>query len=419
MSKAERVRRIYQCDLSEEFRNVSEQRSAQKEWERATSHMRSRSISMLPDVWAAVSWLKSKLSKPGVVLSLPGYLFTSATVGRTVAQEINQKDLNPWIASCEAIREETQMFDVANLPNTVFFECVNAYPEKQFSVKVHHVDKSKDEVQIIQRIHAGSDISRGAEILVCDARSHGSLFLVPLVVRMKETLSSFFVWNAFSWGMGMGVRQLPEPIQPAGDSISVPTASSVLARHAGSDEAAASSTSSVQQDVLALKSLPDTVASNALISILLSAERTGSDVVPFQEIEDVHMDNLQTLAQAGAVILAENDFGELAVSVNKSMLRYFSRFLVRTPQQVMRVDAYSGTCKSDMAMALIRGGWTGRDSLDAPFKHGGPLLFVCHSRRPNSYFTCLLQKSKLFAKGISEIPHDWKDWLCNDSDQCG
>ena len=408
MTSEQKLRRAYQCSLEDEFRDMTNEREAQENFLRQSAHTRS-TVMDLPASWkAGLSYLKTRLMA-GEVFSLPADLFTLAANGTGPGSDFNWQAADPWADSLASAALPQIQFDMQAVPNCVFFQSVCPRPEKRHNVVLHHQDRCLDVVSVVRRSVVDYVVEQRRVSLLSVKHSPETIRLLPLLARTTDLLKSFFIWRPAAFGVAEVDRMPLADIQTATDPFPMilPSASEVLELAIPSAGQQAASVASGSR----LRNLSDEAVASNLLLIGRALRASASESVPFLALQDVHMDDLLELEQKGVVALTEDEFGELQVSRIESGIKFTSWQLMCNPIQVAHGTSYSLTSKLDLALALVRDGWRAKDTVRvAAFAPNGAKEFLRDHRRPNSYFHCLIEWERLFAKGVPHIHHKWKDF---------
>ena len=412
MTPHQKISRVYQCDMQAEFRDMKEEAACHKDWLKDTAFSRSKPIDLPPDVKACVLYMKAKLSHPGLIYSLPQDLFRQATERSDAPQNNEMAALECWDEGCAIMYQDQHAdYQFPNAGETVFFEPINAYPERRFHVALHHRDRVNDKVEVMQRKFVVN--STGDRIvLMCDREGSLTISLLPLVKKMGQTLMSFFSWKTGGVGSTYTLRTFPEglPALPGGNQRAMQADMSLTNHAAETQHEESCGSGGFSSAALALP-VSDLQTSVAVERILLAAEQNGNPNVAFDSLEGVSWPDVTALSSVGALRVQADEFGGAEISVTESAFKLSSKFQIHSPTQVVWQSAYHGTCKMDLVFALLRDSWIPMERSLAPYKASVEKEFLCNSRRPNSYFVCLLQCSRLFDKGVVHVPHTWKDHL--------
>ena len=401
LSRGEKINRIYQCSLADEFRDVEVEKRARAEW-LAQTLFRRRVPRTLPLSWSlGVSYLRAKLAS-GVVFSLPSALLDLAEIAPQDA-DFDYQAVNPWEMAIGVGSEGASGFNWRHVETTSFFEVINPNPHRRQNVVLHHLDRDDNIVHIVRRRRLSHQRRSGQVNLLSTTANHKALYLRTMVNMLPQYLPHLFAWRTIAHGEAQGIRwqgqaQTPITIQP----MILPSLAS-----------AASSSAIEAVPVLAdsiVQRVPDEVA-NAVLAKLGGGEsppNVAQQWIPFMALEGVAWDTIAAMADEGALCVKENSAGEVEIARREEGIKYLNAQTVGEAIQAMRVDFSVCSSKLDSVLALLRQEW--RPNADAvPFVSGGPKHFLCIQTRPASYFTCLVVSEHLFAKGIVDIPHNARD----------
>jgi hypothetical protein len=131
-----------------------------------------------------------------------------------------------------------------------------------------------------------------------------------------------------------------------------------------------------------------------------------SKEIPFTAIDGIHSDVVQDLAERGVVVLRQDEFLDVHVSLNPYMLVPISIPAVGAAVPLSRDVLAAQPCKLPKVYYMFRlreEGW-----LPGPakvFVQNGPQLYIESLDRPLSYFIALHTSSRIFQKGATEIRH--------------
>ena len=230
------------------------------------------------------------------------------------------------------------------------------------------------------------------------------LHLLPLVMRLESTLVGLYRWVSKQRGVAETVRRPPRSLPPVDPfPLTLPTASDVLAL--ARPEPSASSSATRMEVGMEL----DAVAHNVILSLVGRAVSAADErEVPFSSLDGIRYEAVENLASSGALTLRSNDFGEVMISRNNSMIMDVGAQLLGDALQVLHINSFSYSCKLGVVLKLLRDGWRHRES-PKPFKPDEAKMLLNEHRRPCSYLVCLLEHAALFAKGVPRIAHTLKD----------
>ena len=399
MSRHQKIDAIYQCDLDSEFRDVSVQQAARQQWLLHTSHTR-RQASRLPQLWSlTVSYLQAKFVRH-VVFSLPTALFDLSAI-LPVDGDLDYNRASPWDEMIAIGASEPKQFNFALSHTTTFFEVVNAAPQNRQNVAVHYADDWLDQVHVLQRTLHSSDVASRRVVLLSTSDSHKVLHLRVFVNLLASYLPNLFMWKHVAYGESKAVRRNTRPEVLQDDLAPLMPISLSGGGHSIAVGGSASSSHH--------RMTSDVVATDVLAQMdLVQSRQDLPQAVPFSEMRGIHLDNVASMVEDGALVVETSEFGELFLAQREAGIRYISLQLVSDPVQMIMADVCTCTSKLDLVLWLLRHGWVAGDVL-APYAQGDDRIFACSSFRPTSYFTCLVRSDDLFARGIVSVPHDAKD----------
>ena len=404
LQRGEKINRIYQCSIEDEYRDVREEKQAHTEWLALTASRRSIHHS-LPLRWnLGISYFRAKFAA-GVVFSLPTALLELAMIAPRDS-DFDYQAVDPWSIGVEAGSAGPKRFHMTGVRTTSFFEVVNPNPQRRQNVALHHLDNDDNVVHIVRRHQLTHDRQGGQVNLLCTSRQHQSLFLRTIVNMMAQFLPNLFSWRTVAHGAAQGVRVQPQ--QPAiapveFEQMILPSSSSSLVRVSSASDVAMGASPGIDNRIA------DEVAHHVLAQVDAARSRRGVQGVSFSDMEGVAWEDVATMVNEGALSLGEDEWGEVIISRREEGIRYLSAQTVGEAIQAMRVDFCVCSSKLDSVLTLIRQGWRHGGDEAVAFVPDGEKCFQCNPLRPASYFTCLVVSGDLFAKGISAIPHDAKD----------
>lgn len=404
MSHHAKLHRVYQCDIESEFRDMGKEKEAHAVWIAQTKHLRNAGPVDLGASWKlCIGYLKTKL-QPGRVFTLPKDLYIRA-VDRPIGLDVDLSAVDPFADAIMAHARGRDEFNMQYLSDVVFFEVVNAHPERRKQLGVHHLDHWTDAVAVVRRdVVAHDALSQRVIILNTsgqDERIHASVLAADII----HTLRSFFRWTLVAHGSGHTARKhIQLPVRPSGSAL-LTRASDVLEVETRSllPEAANAETALV----IALPN--DSLAVDCLSQIRRACEMPGVDFANFMDLSNVAFDTVCTLARCGALSMRDSEFGELQLSIAPAGVMYIGMTTLGLPEQVLHISERSFGSKLDAILSLLRNGWENCRTKLAPHVAAGPFKFYLDKRKPTSYFACLAQATELFQKGVPSIPHDTKD----------
>ena len=269
-------------------------------------------------------------------------------------------------------------------------------PDNRQNVILHHLDLWTDSVHVSRRALLSNRVQSGRVLLLSKAHAHQTLNLRTLVKDARHLLD-LYVWELVAHGLGQAVRRHPQPVEMLGvEPMVLPCASQALALRASDGPG----------DVMNAMSrfIDDEVAVHVIAEVDLACANSDSDHARFSDLNCCHIDDVARMADAGALEVWQDEFGDLLVRKAEGGTRYVNVQSAGLPMQIIRVDRCSPNSKLDVVLGLLRLGWTA-GAARANYQPGGRTLFVCSWLRPTSYFNCLLNSAELFSKGVPSIPH--------------
>ena len=407
MNRLQKIKKIYQCDMDTEFKDLSAERQAHAEWQQQTVAMRSYPKTFPPSWQAALLYLKTKLSAK-CVFSLAGEEFLRALAEPPGDDQLNMAASDPWKKTLAVWNTSEVQFDMNLARDYAFFEVINAYPERRSNIVFHHLQTWSDRVLIRRRTVWKHDVASKRVILLSETGPSETLHLRPLIHYMTDTLELLFSWSSVVLGSALSWRMpnRPPALADAQPQLMANKAETVVL-DPSTDLVVQVGASASQLDSVATCNLSDSDAIACLAKLQeMEAEEFGW--VHFEEMQDVHVQTLLDLAQIGAVCVMNDEFGAIKAKRLPDGLKYVSLQTVGSPRQVLRQDAWSGSSKLDVVVALLRDGWT--EGPRAPYKRGAVKKFIPERTRPLSYFMCVMQVDGIFAKGLKALRHDLKDY---------
>ena len=406
MSKADKLQSVFQCSVEAEYRDMQLERDANAQWLVETAHTRKAGPRDMSLSWrTCVSYLKGKMERCSVH-SLPLPLFEKALV---CPSECDLKNIDPCsdVLGAASVHQEHEPFNIAAVDDVVFFEVLNAHPERRSHVPIHYQDTFTDAVHISRRRVLCSDSALSRVVLVSEADQLDTLHLRVLVDGIADSLRSWHTWKLISHGCAETGRRRPlgNVAASAADNSSVmlPIAANVLV------SPLATSPSSSSSGALALPMLGDVASVRILESLsILQAEQPESDGVPFNAMIGTHIEEVRALEHVGALSVTEDEFGCSIVATSPSMTKYINVALVGNPTRFMDGKVCVNS-KLDLVIHLLVQGWVPHAKPAIHNVGSGENRFVSSFARPLSYFACLYLLDELSVKGVKQLPHFEKD----------
>ena len=399
MTRQGKLLAIYQCSIEAEFRNMAEERQSHEAWLSSTAHYR-EAKPIVNDSWhLCIQYLKAKI-QPSVdhVHSLPADIFQAATVQPT------EGDLTRVDPATTAVEGASALQVVpANVPaDLVFFDMVNANPQRRAHVPLHHLERSTDDVFVAARRVLFASPDRQRMVLAnTGGGSHQKLHLRVLVEKMPTVLHALLRWNLVARSSASTLRLPDEPVAaPLRDGaeeynppLLMPNASEFL-RTSAAGSAATPSSLALQRPA------GDEVA---MMRILEQLERLQNqdecrDGVPLDAFPDHHSEEFRQLVAAGNIRVQENEAGTLATT-DVTQTKFIVVRAVHQPKPLARFGVWNPQSKLDVIMALRQDGWAAHEArVLVAYKQDGGKLFRQDFRRPCSYFAALALASSIFDK---------------------
>jgi hypothetical protein len=218
MTRASKIHMVYQCSLESEYKPLEEQQTAHMLYLENTMHLRSGAAMKMHPAWkACVDYLKAKLAT-GFVYSMPLELFDAISTEECWKNMPVMSASDPWQDVCSWDGVTPHLFNMEDVPSTVFFETTNPYPERRFHVPTHHATLWNDAVHVSKRSLISSDVPSGRVVLLTARGSDATIHLLPLVEKMVATLRSLHRWSLVALTVGQAARKpvetLPLPHAP-------------------------------------------------------------------------------------------------------------------------------------------------------------------------------------------------------------
>ena len=163
-----------------------------------------------------------------------------------------------------------------------------------------------------------------------------------------------------------------------------------------------SDTEASSTDIALAQSISDSRASSCVRELL---HKAGDGWAAFDSLENVSMDEITALTRHGAVETSLSEFDEVLVRPKNDGLRWVSNIVIAEPQLMYISHALVPESKLDLMISLQRQGWVTAKEIKEAWNEGDPLVCVFDSRRPISYYQCLLRRSALIAKNVKTILH--------------
>jgi len=399
LSRVEKIRRVYQCALEDEYRDMTEERTQQLSFLDQTSHTR-RGPPRGYKVPAKQCLLYLKVTfanDPDFVFSLPEDIFQvmAAPMGGPVELDGEYID-----QVCAAVTQPEVPYDMGSVGATVFFFVINNQPEKRHLVSIDYEDHDIDHIKVSKCLVIESDAERQTVTLSASPGST-TISVAPLIADVGNLLPKLYRWAVAK----KGSEQTARIAQPMLEDRAVPVAPALPGTIALAPQVAHLAIAGPPVDQqLALRPLDDATCAKIIATVREACARNESGWAELLGLDDVDLVDVGRLAGLGALEARADDFGIISVQPRDSGMRWMSCVTVHDALQAMRVDTYSENSKLDMCLHLIRHGWLA-DPDPVAVTPQGPLSFLLDVRRPASYFIALLHTVEIQQKQVQEIHH--------------
>ena len=390
LTRKQKIERVYQCAIEDEFKDMSTQVVLHQQYLENTRHMRSTNANVFTLSWAqAIAFFKCKFA-PDNVFSLPTDIFDLATsVSAAIGNQACDK-LSEFVDFATASIVE---FDFRDVGNVVFFNVVNAHPERRSLVPIQYIDRRTDEI-CVSKCTVVASILEARTVVVSVDELLVTLRVSVLVALASRVLPCLFKWAVKSRRSTQAFKQ-PEPDADQDQrsfsdvgSYALPARSSsclvpVLASNSSASE---TSSASLARLTLGIGEL------NVLLGQIRACSVAGW--TPATALADVSRATLGELCEIGLLEMRSASGSGHEIRPVESALKWCSMLGLSSPSQVLHLGIGASTCKFDSVLALIKSGWQVGADPSHPFAPGSPRRFVADLLRPASYFKCLLPPRK-------------------------
>ena len=400
----ELIKRVYQCTIVDQFEDITSAKAESKAWGLVAAQRCVRVREMTPGRRLVLQYLKQVLGQ-GVYFSLPSNLFNAAEayVGPHNAEDMPSSCL-------AAAARATVDFSFDDLPDTVIFMVVNLGPQRRELLKVPHLLDVPTRINVSRCAVVAERAVEQQVVVSNDFRSHASLDLDLFIDRIGDVLLSLFSWRTIGSKpvLQNGAPRLSDMVALEDDySLPTPVGSRPLRRRTQ----LASTPLSSRALVPVVDAAAETAGSVRSLHIVHLAQ-TSDDLVPFSSLQGLAADEVHRLQLSGALFVAEDDFGEMLVGINKTAVQWSTAVTVGSPVQVSAVPdncAPLQSCKLSLVIRHHAESWAKTSDALSPWKRDDPLLYALNWNRPRSYFAALVEREYILQKGAPEVKHNASD----------
>lgn len=385
----------YQCSIASQFRDHSEQKRVAVEWSKiAKPILQPTVLPMSSEDRLLVEFMRAKFEQPRRVWSIPrmhvpgdpAFVPSAGAEGLPICAALAQS----LEAAVEPINQE--------VGTLFFFRIVSARPDAKRMLPIPHLIKSKGRV-VVETCQLDG-VRDGVVSLSMHGRERRELDLCAMC-NMK-VLSQLLCW---------GEEQLDSSI-----TLALPAAASLGA--IGALQAQALGPVPGVSGEAALVPLANSTkkgAQSQILSCLLDSGCTVDDgeYMPCMQVlercPNASVDIADLLVASGTLVAQQDEFGEVAIAVDRSQLAldWSSRLASPDPILLLPVsDLSPHSSKIDMVLALLRDGWVAERRAPPLYADGADKRFAeSMVHRSSLYFLCLLKAPDIFARGCPAIAH--------------
>ena len=397
MSNNEKLKRIYQCTLSDEFEDMTEARRASHDAMNLTLVQRVGPEPSVNDAWkCAVTYLRGTFHL-NVVYSVPQEIW-NMIYGNRRSDHMQLLMADPIQAAMDAVCARAPRLTSEALPGLVFFQVKQVNPEKRARVGVFHAPPLRYGIHVC--VCSVSDIEHGplgprAVVLSSEGGSIVGVDLIAMASTIKAVMDSMHTWRVVDQRANR--RLLDAPHQRlhihAPDIVDVPSGPgelAVVARHT------------------------DTASVERLISELAAMGAwEGRGAAP-ADSTTAHIDTVLALRDAGAIVAVADEFGGLQIALSPEAVQWSVRLVVsfarRCGEPVLNQPVLHRP-KLDLLLQLHSEGWHAPAHAGplAPWADGSMPNFLPRISKPQSYFAAIVSRWDILAKRVTTTRHDGKD----------
>lgn len=403
LSEAERLARIYQYSLHDQYQVESEAKTVHDSWDGVYKMNRAQpTIVVTPMASLALEFFKSKL-EASRCFSVPVRLW-KVSLGDQVPAPSAQDLLDtlappPCIASCDAL-----------VGGHVFFEVINPRPERSFIASPLHVVKSKSEVQVAV---LNMQLRDGRPVFRRDVATRGeSLDVLPWCLPhvFAEVLKHLMVWSCAA------DERVLEPSRSAGEDVlpglDAPLMPNILDNDDPPEAIVAYSPGAGPGGNYAESFSPQ--EKDFLATLMHSqAFDTSFKYVEWECLDNVPVDLVDSLVHRKIISTKTDEFGslQLALSTRHVQLSALTTLYgdpVPLGSHSRGFGDESKLCKLELVQHLLQIGWC-EESSPVPLSRHAALVFRGDLKRPREYFLALAHCDLIWAKpngGHLLILHD-------------
>lgn len=401
MTRTEKIKAVYQCDMVSEYADTSNARREQDHWALAVPALQDRTEILSPPIKCCLRYLK-RLFEGEQLFSLPRGLFESwQAAGKTQSSAPLVGD--PIDCALELVFSEPRNL-WCSLDNLVWFRVVNAAPEKRTLVKITHDINSRSIIIVKPLLKIAAFPGRG-EVLAQETSDLFSLNVTFLITDFRATLANLQRWVLGSYRSTVAAkpdRSLASicneaPLMPTEIDGSVPCSAIVPS----------SSTSPV---ALA----PVGTDGSAGVRALAQLHDLGglSRHIDMTSLEFVSHDTLLELEAQGVVSTQRDEFGEMQIALRSGAVTFRSLHVLEQPFEAFRLffaEAPNNLPTLYYLLRLCEEGFVRSAAELPPLIALGALKHDAALSRPRSYLAAMLARESIWSKGVLAIRHDMSD----------
>ena len=404
MSNADKIARVYQTGIDEEFQDMGEARNAYAFWRITTADTRAATTE-LSDVHAQCAiYLKSVLEK-GCFFSFPKGLMdmSCAAPPADYPRGLLERAFDCVDSAPDCVFDHTTMLIV---------RIINNNPGSRVLVHVHHLPAYGEyKVTCLVCKMFGSGRLGNRRLLITQSSDQLTFDVRPLVANIAHTLTKVYKWQLKASKAVPRLRDFDAPTFAVHDENALPLPSPIEPALLLPSVSAPSSSTAV------MGSVDDTMLQQMrkVLQRLVAAcaLNVGSAQPLTLRANEVPADALDLFCRRGVLARARVEDAQPLYSVNPLFVSWNTCLAVHEPIPMIRVATdlqLLRKSKFELMITLRGEGWqpcSDDRGMDA-YTRGGEKHFIASLVRPLAYFACLLLAQELFDKGVPEILHNGK-----------
>ena len=370
MSSLEKVRAVYHCDMTSEFLDTSVSRFESQHWAMATPALRNISEAEASEPLRQCQLYLKALLQIGSFYTLPKEFFEAWVVGNDASFAV---DDDPFAVALDAACMESAEF-CWDGSKYVVFRVVNIAPETRSYVVVAHEAKRRHGITI-QPCPIMMSLADRKQLGVRESSEQHLVDMRFLAKRCSLVLPGLFLLKS----IGTKAMVVPKPRRSLQLQI-LDADVYAMPQDLGSNniEAIVEAAAPEVSDLASAMAADDALAQT--LQVFASRGALSRCISVGQQISLAHRPQAQQLATLGVISLADDNEGNMQVSILDGQYAYRSAGLLGHPVEAFRCLSSKPALQLPKLYHMVRlqeDGWQHQHRLASDFCMGGSKLYLC------------------------------------------